>query len=77
MERICWNCKHLFFIGATPGYSEVTPGGQSELRCEKQVFGETCLEDIGTMDELRNLLSTAKKCEKFEPRTSDRRSDAG
>lgn len=68
--RLCWSCEHFSFSGGQPHYSEVTPGYDSEFSCSEGVFEEIRIGDIDTPEDLRKLLETADKCEKFTPRLS-------
>ena len=62
LAKTCLFCRHFYFTGGTPGYSERTPGGYVELGCNNNVW-ETKLYDEAS--ELRRHMLTAQFCNLF------------
>jgi len=63
-KKFCMECKHFYFSTAEPGYSEVTPGGDSYLTCLKWHWDLENYND-DTMS-LRVKLGMARTCDDFE-----------
>jgi hypothetical protein len=64
-NRICWSCRHVWFIAGSPGYSEMTPGSDFELSCWKDYWAFDNNED--SLSDFRTKLQSAERCADFEP----------
>lgn len=62
LTKTCLFCRHFYFTGGTPGYSEQTPGGDVEIGCDSGLW-QTRQND--TASELRRCMLTAQFCERF------------
>lgn len=65
--RVCWGCKHVFFMNSDPGYSEFTPGTQFWFNCNKNYWDFN--PDNDSLDDFRKCLMSAERCADFEPRS--------
>ena len=63
--KLCYACKHFHFDPGMPGYSEVTPGYEASMRCEKKVWSLTDMDAGG--ESLAEYLGKAETCEKYKP----------
>lgn len=62
----CWLCRHFYFDGGSPGYSDLTPGSNASFECDKGVWEiDLYQESEITMHE---KLSTSQRCLYFEGR---------
>lgn len=61
-HRICWECEHIRYSAASPGYSDLTPGYSTELECGR---GYWEFDPYGY--ELRACLTSAERCADFSP----------
>ena len=67
MEKICWGCEHIYFSHSSPGYSELTPGSEFSLECDKRHW--TFDTDNDGREQLRKCLLTAETCPDWTPIT--------
>lgn len=65
-KSCCVMCKHFQFDSASPGYSEMTPGSDAEMRCAKRVW-EFSFHNDGD-DEFRKCMMASQTCEQFKAR---------
>jgi hypothetical protein len=63
--RICLECIHLYYWTGCPGYSELTPGYDAEIRCTKQYWEVDWTRD--EKQDLRGKLRMAVTCKDYEP----------
>lgn len=63
--RCCIECVHLRLQMTEPRYSEVTPGPEFRMWCEKDVWK---FERYGTEEEYRNCILAARTCDQFQLR---------
>lgn len=76
-ERLCLVCKHFYFDGGQPRWSDLTPGTDASFGCQKghrfrgQEDSAPTAEDVGSEHGLRLLNSTAEDCADFDPNRED------
>ena len=63
MEKICILCKHWYFSSGEPGYSEYTPGADSDTGCYKDHWEIRTYYD--ETKEYRQKLLSAQTCPDF------------
>ena len=63
--RICLFCERFRVWPGSPGYSEVTPGEDAEIHCEKGHWRIRLYSDYA--NDYRRKLSTAKTCPDWTP----------
>lgn len=61
--RLCLWCEHCYLSMGTPGYSELTPGDEMEMECQK---GHFKFQRYGLESEYRKILLTAIKCPDYK-----------
>lgn len=61
--RICLLCKFFYMTQATPGYSELTPGSDFSMGCNKNHWEFSAMEE--TPDTYRVKMETAKSCKDY------------
>lgn len=59
----CLFCKHFYFCGAEPGYSEYTPGSDAAMECTKNYWS---MNNLDTTEDLRIKMLSAETCADFE-----------
>lgn len=64
-NRLCWFCEHFHFWNAEPDYSEVTPGSDFSMYCDKQHWEFSPYHTSQT--EFGKMLTTARECPDFVP----------
>ena len=62
--KLCWWCKHFRYDTGDGGYSEMTPGYEMTMRCNKDHWDFDTLET--SEDEFRNMIHHAVDCKDFE-----------
>lgn len=66
----CVNCKYFYFSGAEPGYSEMTPGSDMVLNCEKDHWDTQRRSKkvfwVDNQDDFRKAMAMSKTCKDFE-----------
>ncbi|HEX6215282.1 MAG TPA: hypothetical protein VFZ38_10710 [Vicinamibacterales bacterium] len=78
VERLCVFCRHWSFYGGDYGYSELTPGSDSEMDCQKGKWGRNFrLKDLIGEDDFRRIIMTAKTCPDYARPTPPHASGAG
>ena len=61
--RFCILCGHFYFCSGHEGWSEVTPGENAEMYCQK---GKWALDlQAHTQDDMREAMKTANRCEHY------------
>ena len=62
--KLCWWCSHFYYSNSYPAYSEMTPGSDFSVSCDKQhwIFES----DKTTQEEFGVMLSAAESCKDFE-----------
>ena len=66
-EKLCVFCKHWSFSGGEPGYSEMTPGSDASMYCDKNMWGRKFrLWDISGAEDFRKIIKTAETCQHYE-----------
>ena len=65
-ERLCWDCQHVYWKPASPGYSDLTPGSSLDISCNKHHWALDAYGD--TLADFRRYLLMAGTCPDFEPR---------
>lgn len=65
MEKLCVFCKHWRLSPGCPGYSEVTPGYDAEIGCDKDHWKEDSLNDFANEEEFRGAILRANSCKDF------------
>lgn len=67
----CLLCQHCHYDSLSPGYSELTPGSDASLRCDKSAMkhanGRNLFEEAFSRQQLREALATAETCDYYEP----------
>jgi len=63
--KLCWACKHCTFNPGSQGYSEMTPGSDTVLKCAKGVWDAMDHGVYGGQG-LAEMLVNAKTCKKFK-----------
>lgn len=67
--RLCYNCTYIYFATGTPDYSDMTPGDDAHMYCEKYHW-DLKLEGISYSNKptltLREALETAQTCPDYE-----------
>lgn len=58
--QTCLFCKHFEFHQAWPGYSEMTPGSDADICCDKGHWGFYDITDF------RATMLTAQECPDYE-----------
>lgn len=66
-RSVCWFCTHMFLWSGSPDYSELTPGSDMSMGCEKKVWHLDTEGD--TLADFRRKITSSVTCEKFEPPT--------
>jgi hypothetical protein len=61
--RLCLFCKQLHFYAGEPGYSEMTPGSDMELFCEKKHWDA---HDFFYEDSYRKAMLMARECKDWD-----------
>ena len=63
--KTCLECKHWYWYSANPGYSELTPGDDASMGCNKNRWLLKMYAD--ERGDVRDKLRTAETCDLFEP----------
>lgn len=65
-DRICYECKHCFWISSTRAYSDLTPGDPGEMGCDKKHWREY-IQDGSTLElsDLAKNILLAETCADF------------
>lgn len=63
--KLCWWCKHFYYYNAQPGYSELTPGSDAEIRCSKNYWRWDQFDD--SKDKFRESFEKARDCKDWTP----------
>ena len=68
MEKLCVFCKHWEFEEGQQGFSEMTPGSNASMGCDKGHFGEDfCIYDIQGSSGFREIIIKAETCPDYTP----------
>lgn len=68
LEKLCVFCKHWQFSGGSPGYSEMTPGTDASMDCNKGHYGRSfTLQDLYGEEDFRAKIKLAEACPDYEP----------
>jgi hypothetical protein len=62
----CLFCKEFYFMDGQPGYSEMTPGSNAEIGCDKKYWELDQIFD--TEESYRQKMLRAKTCKDFVER---------
>lgn len=62
--RLCWYCQYFYYSNADPGYSEVTPGWELSMSCNKNHWTFDAYST--SQKEFADMIQTAKKCKDFK-----------
>lgn len=62
-EKLCWFCKHFYWSNADYGYSELTPGYDLSIQCNKNhwTFGSYKTRQL----KFAKMINSAKTCDDF------------
>ncbi len=60
----CLDCTHLYYSSASPGYSEMTPGYDADMSCNKNHWVFDAFND--NLNELRAKFYTSRSCKDFK-----------
>ena len=63
-QLFCWECRHCDFSPGSPGCGETTPGYEMRLKCAKNKWDASELND--NVNGLGKALLTAGYCNLFE-----------
>lgn len=64
--RLCYNCQHMAFDTGSPDWSDVTPGWNPEMRCNKGYWEILFKSTRGDGTDLRAALESANTCRDYE-----------
>ena len=64
-ERLCVFCRHWWFDGGSPGFSEMTPGSDASMDCAKGCYTAHRLDDISSPDGFRAIIRKAESCKHY------------
>ena len=62
--KICVMCKNFEFDMGSPDLSDVTPGNEASIGCQKGIWQMSNFN--GTLQEFRESILRAKDCEYFK-----------
>ena len=73
-EKLCVFCENWSFSGGSPGYSEMTPGSDASMNCEKGHWKQKGrrsswfdLTNVYGPDDFRALILKAETCPDYKP----------
>jgi hypothetical protein len=66
-ERLCIYCNNWGFDGGSPWFSDVTPGSDSTMQCNKNVWKRIGFFDIYSEKRFREIIETARTCDHYSP----------
>ncbi len=64
IEKLCLFCEHFYFNTGDPDWSDVTPGDDAEMGCNKGVITLDLFDD--TLTSYRQKIMTAQNCLEYE-----------
>ena len=64
--RLCWFCREFWWSNASPGYSELTPGFDFSVSCNRDHWRFDSFTT--SAEDFRKMLETAKTCPDFKLR---------
>ena len=64
-DKCCIECQYMYLNTGSRGYSELTPGDEFSMSCEKQHWD---WEPYGSEQQYRDCILAAKRCADFEER---------
>lgn len=64
--RVCLLCDHFYLSMGTPGYSELTPGSDFQMACNKSHWD---FEQYGTKEHYASCIMTAQTCTDYKLNT--------
>lgn len=62
--KLCIFCKHFVFDNATSGFSELTPGDQASIYCDKNHWELDFYDD--NVNAFREKIKKGESCKDFE-----------
>lgn len=62
-NRLCWLCKFFDFHSGSPGYSDMTPGTNFRMSCDKGCWE---FEMGDSQEHFKKCLETANNCKDME-----------
>lgn len=66
-EKLCVFCRNWSFDGGSPGYSEMTPGTDASMGCNKGHYGRNFhLQDLSGEAGFRTIILKAQTCKDYE-----------
>lgn len=69
-EKLCVFCEHWAFQGGDSGYSELTPGWNASMECNKGYWKKgkkfITILHIGSAEEFRKLITQAETCPDYK-----------
>ena len=63
MGKLCLYCKHFYLTTGEPGYSEMTPGSDFDMSCDRRHW-EFAPHDQ-SQEEFKRTLETGLTCKDF------------
>ena len=66
-DRICVQCEHFYFSMGSRAWSEITPGEDAFISCQKDHWSMSNDEGEGSRERFRLNIAKAKTCADFEP----------
>lgn len=64
LNKVCYNCKHIYVSAPVPDWSDVTPGSPFRMGCDKGHWYFDPDEDTN-IQSIRECLETATNCADF------------
>jgi hypothetical protein len=61
----CARCEHFYFRLAEPGYSEVTPGSDFSMSCNRNRWTFDTFE--ASREDFHRIMIAAEKCPDYKP----------
>lgn len=61
----CLDCKHFYFYGGSPSYSEYTPGSDMSFGCNHNFWDSS---DCYDQDDFSRYMQMANDCKSYEPK---------
>ena len=65
-DPLCFFCKHWTFYGGENDWSDVTPGMNASMDCDKKHYGPSFRIQDTNEAEFRNLILKARKCPDYQ-----------